>query len=289
MKAATLSAIERRQRVQAGIFILPAAFWLIVFFAIPLIVVLVYSFLTPSAIYQAAPPITLDNYVRLLTPTYTLVMVRSLQGALITTVLCLLVGYPLAFFIATRPARVRNMYLLLVIVPFWTNFLVRTYAIAFIMNDSGLINSLLINYLHVMDTPIHMMYTPFAVYAGLIYGYLPFMVLPLYTTIEKFNFRLMEAAQDLGANDWRSFWRVMFPVTLPGIAAGCVLVFIPTLGAYVTPDLLGGAKFLMAGNQITQFVDSPTGKPFGSALSVGMMLFVTIALLVYYRLADRKV
>src|SRR5437868_2584202 len=164
MKTSSLSHNEKRQRVQAGLLIIPAAFWLVVFFALPLIVVLLYSFLTPSAIYQAAAPFTFDNYLRLTGPTYTLVLLRSLESGLITTFLCLIIGYPLAYFIATRPARRRNIYLLLVIVPFWTNFLVRTYAIAFIMDDSGLINSILINYLHLIDTPIHMMYTPFAVY-----------------------------------------------------------------------------------------------------------------------------
>jgi spermidine/putrescine transport system permease protein len=278
----------RRQRIQVRLLVWPAAIWLIVFFVVPLLIVLLYSFLTPSSLYQAGLPFTLDNYARLGQDTYTSVLIRSVTTAVITTLICVLAGYPLAYFIATRPKTVRNIFLLMVVVPFWTNFLVRTYAIAFIINDSGLINTILIDYLKILNDPLKMMYTPFAVFVGLVYGYLPFMVLPIYTSIEKFNFRLVEAANDVGANDTRAFLRVMLPVTLPGVLAGCILVFIPALGAYVTPDLLGGAKALMVGNQIKQFVDSPTGKPFGSALSIAMMAVVVVALLVYYRFGSRE-
>lgn len=288
MAVTPISYNDRRQRTQIRVLIWPATLWLIVFFIVPLIVVLLYSFLTPSSIYQAVGPFTLDNYGRLTQDTYTSILGRSVLIAVVTTLICVVTGYPLAFFIATRPKRTRNLYLLLVVVPFWTNFLVRTYAIAFIITDNGLINTFLVNYLHIINDPIRMMYTPFAVFLGLVYGYLPFMVLPIYTSIEKFNFRLVEAAHDLGANDWHAFRRVMLPVTLPGVLAGCILVFIPALGAYVTPDLLGGAKALMVGNQIKDFVFSTTGKPFGSALSIAMMLIVVIALLVYYRFADRE-
>lgn len=279
---------ERRQRVQVRLLVWPATIWLVLFFVVPLLIVVLYSFLTPSSSYQAVLPLTFDNYSRLLEDTYTSVLFRSVATAVISTLICVLVGYPFAFFIATRSPRVRNLFLLLVIIPFWTNFLVRTYAIAFIMNDNGLVNTILINYLHLIADPIHLIYTPFAVFIGLVYGYLPFMVLPIYTAIEKFNFRLVEAAHDLGANDFGAFMRVMLPVTLPGVLAGCILVFIPALGAYLTPDLLGGAKFLMVGNQITTLVYSSTGKPFGAALSIGMMAIVVIALLLYYRFADHS-
>ena len=280
---------ERRQRIQVRILVWPATIWLILFFIVPLLIVVFFSFLTPSSSYQAVLPFTLDNYSRVFEETYTSVFIRSVETAVISTVICVVVGYPFAFFIATRPKRVRNFFLLLVIIPFWTNFLVRTYAIAFILNDSGLVNTVLTTYLHLIADPIQLMFTPFAVFIGLVYGYLPFMVLPIYTAIEKFNFRLVEAAHDLGANDFRAFMRVMLPVTLPGVLAGCILVFIPALGAYLTPDLLGGAKFLMIGNQIkSSVIDTPTGKPFGAALSIGMMAIVVVALLVYYRFADRN-
>jgi spermidine/putrescine transport system permease protein len=281
-------SLEQRRNIMLRLLVTPAALWMVLFFAVPLIIVVGYSVLTPSSIYQVTPPLTPDHYLRLAEPTYTSVLVRSILTAVVTTVICLLVGYPLAFFIATRAKSVRNFFLLLVIIPFWTNFLVRTYAISFLINDTGLVNTLLTDYLHLINEPIHMMNTPFAVYLGLVYGYLPFMVLPIYTAIEKFNFRLVEAAYDLGANDWRAFWRVIVPVTLPGVLAGAMLVFIPAFGSYVTPDLLGGARFLMVGNQIKQFVDSPTGKPFGSALSIAMMLVVVVALLIFYRFGDRE-
>jgi spermidine/putrescine transport system permease protein len=287
MAMRTITFTERRRRGQTRLLVLPAALWMIVFFVLPLIVVLAYSFMTPSRLYQAVTPFTLTNYSKILDDTYTSVLIRSILTAINTTVLCAIIGYPIAYFIATRAPRWRNFYLMLVIVPFWTNFLVRTYAIMFTINDGGLINSVVQGYLRLTTDPIPMLYTPFAVYFGLVYGYLPFMILPMYTSIEKFNFRLMEAAADLGANDLRAFWRVMLPATLPGIWAGCILVFIPALGAFVTPDLLGGAKFLMIGNQIKTFIDSPTGKPLGAALSMVMMAVVVVALLLYYRFADR--
>lgn len=288
MAATPLPYNERRQRIQVRLLVWPAAIWLIVFFIVPLLVVVLYSFLTPSSIYQAVGPFTLNNYARLSDETYTSILFRSIIIAVVTTIICVLLGYPISFFIATRSKRWRNIFLLLVVVPFWTNFLVRTYAIEFVISDNGLINTILLNYLHLLDAPLRIMFTPLAVFIGLVYGYLPFMILPIYTSIEKFNFRLVEAAHDLGANDARAFWRVMLPVTLPGVVAGCILVFIPALGAYITPDLLGGAKALMVGNQIKDFVFSTTGKPFGSALSLAMMLIVVLALLIYYRVAGRE-
>jgi spermidine/putrescine transport system permease protein len=287
MSRRTLTYSERRNRVMSRILVLPGAIWLLLFFVLPLLVVIAYSFLTPSSRFQVTLPITIDNYVKVADDTYTGILIRSVGTALTTTIICALIGYPMAYFIATRPKQWRNFFLMLVVIPFWTNFVVRTYAIAFMMNENGLINSLVVDYLRLTDTPLQLMFTPIAVYTGLVYGYLPFMILPMYTSIEKFNFRLMEAAADLGANDLRAFLRVMIPATMPGIAAGCVLVFIPALGAYITSDMLGGAKFLMIGNQVKALVDSATGKPLGSALSMAMMAVVMAALLVYYRFTDR--
>ncbi|MEP7285892.1 MAG: ABC transporter permease [Chloroflexota bacterium] len=283
-----VSASERRKRATGRLLVWPAAIWLLFFFVFPLIIVLIYSFLTPDSIFQVRGPLTINNYVRLTQPTYTGVIWRSLQTALVTTIISVLVGYPLAWFISTRPKETRNLFLLMVVIPFWTNFLVRTYAWLFILNDNGLINSIVKDYLHLVDTPIQLVNTSFAVTIGLVYGYLPFMVLPIYTSLEKLNFRLIEAVYDLGGNDWQAFWRVVLPLTLPGVLAGCVLVFIPALGAFVTPDLLGGAKALMMATQVNDAVSSPTGKPFGSALSIVLMALVSIALLIYFRFADRS-
>ena len=288
MATVPVSYNERQQRFLGRLLVWPGAIWLIVFFVLPLIIVLVYSFLTPDSVYQVRGPFTLNNYVRLTQSSYTLTIWRSIQTAAISTLACLLIGYPLAFYIATRSKASRNFFLLLVVIPFWTNFLVRTYAWLFILNDNGLFNSLIVNYLHLTDTSVQLINTPFAVVVGLVYGYLPFMVLPIYTNVEKFNFRLVEAVYDLGGNDWQAFWRVIFPITLPGIVAGCILVFVPALGAFVTPDLLGGAKALMLGSQINDAVKTTTGKPFGSALSIALMALVSVALLVYFRFSEQE-
>lgn len=284
---ASSSYNERRQWRLGALLTWPGVIFLIVFFAMPLVIVLAYSVLTPDSVNQVRAPLTLDNYMRLTRASYTSTIIRSLQMAVLTTILCLLMGYPLAFFIATRPKGLRNFFLLLVVIPFWTNFLVRTYAWLFILSENGLFNSVVVQYLRLTDQPLQLINTPFAVVLGLVYGYLPFMVLPIYTSVEKFNFRLVEAVYDLGGNDWKAFWRVVLPITRPGVIAGCTLVFIPALGSFVTPDLLGGAKALMIGNQINDAVGSTTGKPFGSALSVVLMLLVSIVLVISFRYSQR--
>jgi spermidine/putrescine transport system permease protein len=284
----TRSVQARREQKLGRLLVWPAAVWMLVFFALPLLVVVAYSFMTPDRLVQARLPFTLDNYERIARATYLSVLWRSVWVALLTTALCALIGYPLAFFIATRPKGVRNLFLLLIVIPFWTNFLVRTYAWLFIMSANGPVNALVVDYLRLTATPLEMVNTPGAVLVGLVYGELPFMVLPIYASIEKFNFRLAEAAHDLGANDWQVFWRVVLPQTLPGLVAGCILVFIPSIGAFVTPDLLGGAGALMIGTQINDAVRSATQKPFGAALSLVLMGIVALALLVYFRRADHE-
>jgi spermidine/putrescine transport system permease protein len=280
-------SLTRQRQAIARLLIWPAVLWLFIFFALPLIIVLIYSFMTPDAANQVRLPFTLNSYIRLMQPTYTAVVWRSIQTAIITTLVCAVVGYPLAWFIATRSKLTRNLFLLLVVVPFWTNFLVRMYAWLFILNDNGLINTIIRDYLNLTSDPIQLINTPFAVIVGLVYGYFPFMVLPIYTSIEKLNTRLIEAVYDLGGNDWQAFRRVVLPLTLPGLLAGCVLVFIPALSAFVTPDLLGGAKALMIATQTNDAIKSTTGKPFGSALSIVLMGVVSLALLIYFRYADR--
>ena len=198
-----------------------------------------------------------------------------------TTVVCLLVGYPLAFFISTRQRRlVQQVTLFLVILPFWTNFLIRTYAWRILLGDEGTINGVLIS-LGLISEALPLLNTQFAVLLGLVYGFLPFMVLPIYASVERFNFRYVDAAQDLGANDLRTFWRVVLPLTMPGVLAGCALVFIPSVGAFVTPDLLGGTKGLMIGNLINNQFGGSGNMPLGSALSIVMMAVVMLSLLVY--------
>ncbi|HIP86989.1 MAG TPA: ABC transporter permease, partial [Anaerolineales bacterium] len=224
--------------------------------------------------------------------------------ALTTTVICLAIGYPLAYFIATRPPRWRNSLVLLLMIPFWTNFLIRTYAWLLILRDQGLINTFWTGALHDLlvqasatlplpfwetllratSRPLHLFGTNGAIIIGLVYGWLPDMVLPCYAAIERLDFSLVEAAQDLYADRLRSFTRVILPLTMPGIVAGSILVFIPSLGAYVTPDLLGGAKSIMIGNVIYSQFMSARDYPFGSAISFVLMAVMLIGTLIYFRM-----
>ncbi len=281
-----MSTLETRKQAHLRLLLLPATLWLILFFIVPLIIVLIYSFLERGTYGGVTGELTLRNYQRLANGLYLNVFIHSIGLATFTTLICLFIGYPLAFFIATRPPRWRNLFLFLVIIPFWTNFLVRTYAWIVILRSEGVINSLLKS-LRLIDEPLNLLFTPFAVIVGLIYGYLPFMILPLYTTIERFNFSLIEAAHDLGANDFKTFRRVIFPLTSKGIIAGSILVFIPAFGAFITPDILGGAKTLMVGNVIQNQFLQARHWPFGSALSIILMILVLFPVIIYFR-TDQK-
>ena len=252
--------------------------WLTLFVFLPNLMIIGVSFLTRDESELIAPLFTLSNYGRLLDPLYFEVLLHSLWLALLATSICLLVGYPFAWLLAHLPARIRPLLLFLVVVPFWTNSLIRTYALKVLLGTRGLINGWLLD-LGLIERPLQMMYTEVAVIIGLVYVLLPFMVLPLYSSIEKLDGRLLEAARDLGANSWQRLVRIILPLTLPGIIAGCLLVFLPAMGMFYVSDLLGGAKHLLIGNLIkTQFLNSRDW-PFGAAISV--MLTVLMALLVY--------
>ena len=282
LKKQSHSTLETRKTRNLLILLLPATIWLLIFFIIPLIIVLVYSFLERGTYGGVTWEFTLKNYQRLANDLYLNIFWRSLGLASLTTLISLIIGYPLAFFIATSSTRWRNLLLFLVIIPFWTNFLVRTYAWMIILRSEGMINTILQS-LNLIQEPLNLLFTPFAVIVGLIYGYLPFMILPLYATIERLNFSLVEAAQDLGANQIRTFFRIILPLTLPGIIAGSILVFIPALGAFITPDILGGAKTVMVGNLIQNQFLQARDWPFGSALSMGLMVLVLIPVMIYFR------
>ena len=294
------TAKRRPRRLSGGTLLaLPASAWLILFFLLPLLILLVMSFLTRGSTPSSYDfPLTLDNYEATLRTPYRPVIERSIEIAFTTTLLCFILGYPLAFFISTRRNKwIQQLSLFMVILPFWTNFLVRTYAWIAILGRRGLLNEFLmglpsyellgVQIIEPLQRPLSLINTETAVYIGLVYGYLPFMVLPIYATLERFDFRLVEAGHDLGANDWRVFWRVVFPVTLPGIVAGWILVFIPSIGAFVTPDLLGGTRGLMIGRLINQqFLKSGASWVLGSALSMIIMYIVIVALLIYSRLGN---
>lgn len=284
--------LKTRKQTNLLLLLFPGTFWLVIFFIVPLLIVLTYSFLERGTYGGVTWTFTLGNYQRLLgdrnSYIYLGVLWRSLWLAFLTTAACLLIGYPLAFFIATRRSPGwKNALLLLVIIPFWTNFLVRTYAWIVLLQSKGVINVALQS-LQIINEPLNLLFTPFAVTLGLIYGYLPFMVLPLYSTIERFNFTLVEAAQDLGANDLRTLWRIVLPLTRRGIIAGSILVFVPTVGAFITPDILGGAKTMMVGNLIQNQFLKARDWPFGSALSMLLMVLVLIPMLIYFHLSEAE-
>jgi len=247
----------------------PAALVMAFLFAAPLGVIAAYSFLTRGAYGGVEHPWTLDNYARLLDPLYGSILLRSFWIAGVATALCLICGFPLAMFIA-RAGRRKNLYLALVILPFWTSFLIRIYAWMFLLRDTGLVNTILLATGWVRE-PLPLLYNDGAVILGLVYGYLPFMVLPLYAALERQDNLLLEAAADLGARPLDVFRRVTLPLVAPGIRAGTILVFIPCLGAYLTPDLLGGGRTVMVGNLIQNQFTTARDWPFGSAASLVLM------------------
>jgi spermidine/putrescine transport system permease protein len=263
------------------LFLAPAWALLLALFLVPLAILAAYSLLSRGVYGGVAGPWTLENWFRLADPLYLAILLRSVAVALASTLGCLLLGFPLAWFIA-RSGKRRNLWLAMVMLPFWTSFLVRTYAWMFLLRDTGLINSLLLA-LGLIREPLPLLYNYGAVIVGLVYGYLPFMVLPLYATLERIDPALLEAASDLGARPWQTFLRVVAPLAAPGIRAGVLLVFIPCLGAYLTPDLLGGGKTILAGTLIQNQFTSARDWPFGSALALALTAIVLAALLLEVR------
>ena len=260
----------------------PALLWLLVFFVAPLLIALVVSLARRGPYGATVYDLTGDNYLRALDGLYLPAYWRSLWVASATTIITAVVSFPAAYYIALRaPEKWRRILLVLTVIPFWTSFLVRTYAWILLLRSEGLINSVLVG-TGVIKEPLALLYSDFAVLVGQVYGELPFMILPLYVALERLDKRLLEAAQDLGANRFWTFVRVTLPLARPGLIAGIVLVFIPSLGAFITPDLLGGAKSVMIGNLIqSQF--TLLNQPFGSALSLILTASVLILLAVALR------
>src|ERR671933_472901 len=260
----------------------PVTFWLGLFFLVPLLFILAYSFGT-SGVYGG---ITLGfnpgNYLKVFDPLYLKIVVRTLIIGLTNTLLCLLLGYPLAYFIAFKGGRRKNALILLVMIPFWTSLLLRAYAWVVILGGNGIANRIL-QFLRITDHPLNLIFTPQAVLMGMVYAYLPFMILPLYAALEKFDVRLKEAAHDLGASRWQAFWRITFPLSMPGVIAGSILVFIPAAGEFVIPDLLGGSRAMLVGNLIEQQFLSAREWAFGSALAVMLAILLVGAIMFYVR------
>ncbi len=264
------------------ILLSPVVLWLIIFFFLPLISVFIYSFLKRGTYGGIETQFTLENYQRLFDGIYLGSLWRSVSTAFVCTAICLLVGYPFAYYLAYYRPKFRNVLLMLVVVPFWINFLIRTYAWILILRTEGLLNSSL-SLLIPGFQPLELLNTPFAVQIGLVYGYLPFMILPLYVALEQMDLSLIDAAKDLGASPQHAFWHITLPLSLPGILAGSMLVFIPTVGAFLTPDILGGGKVSYIGNVIERQFKTARDFPFGSALSFVLMLIVLAGTVLYFR------
>lgn len=265
-------------------FLAPAWAVTLILFLVPLAIIAAYSLQTRGAYGGVGLPWTAEAYSRLIDPLYGQIFVRTFWVAGLSTALCLILGFPLALFISRSGPR-RNFYLNLVMLPFWTSFLIRTYAWMFLLRDTGLINSALIA-IGVISEPLPLLYNDGAVILGLVYGYLPFMVLPLYSNLERLDKSLLEAAADLGARPWAAFLRIVVPLCAPGIRAGCVLVFIPCLGAYLTPDLMGGGKTILLGNLVQNQFTTARDWPFGAAISLALMAIVMVILYLLIRRDD---
>ncbi len=272
-------------QAQAWALLAPGGLWMILFFLAPVALMLGYSFMPRNPYGGVEFGFTVTHYLRFFDPLYLTILIRTAVAAVICTVACLVLGYPVAYAIA-RGGRFRNFLMFLVVLPFWTSFLVRTFAMIFLMRDTGLINQWL-SKLGMVDEPIQMLYTPFAVMVGLVYGYVPFMVLPIYASLEKLDLSLLEAGEVLGAKPVMRFVRIVWPLSMPGVVAGCLLVFIPALGSFLTSDLLGGAKQILIGNLVQNQFTTARNWPFGSAASFVLMILVLGAVMFYLRVRDR--
>jgi spermidine/putrescine transport system permease protein len=259
-----------------ALFLLPAWAFTLLLFLGPMLIIVAYSFQSKGIYGGVVEPWNLENYTRLFDPLYGVILLRSFVMAGAATAGCIVLAFPLALYIARSGTR-RSLLLNLVMLPFWTSFLVRTYAWMFLLRDTGLLNSALLA-LGLIAEPLPLLYNDWAVIVGLIYGYLPFAVLPLYSNLERLDKSLFEAAADLGAKPWEAILHVILPLTAPGMRAAGVLVFIPCLGAYLTPDLLGGGKSMMIGNLVQNQFTSARDWPFGSALSLALMAIVMLLL-----------
>ncbi len=278
-----MERLRRNPELQAWLLLaIPAAF-LLIFFMAPLVIVFVYSFLERGKYGGVEWVFTLENIRRVFDPLYFKTFVRSFYIAIVTTLITLILGYPLAYYIANSPPSRRNALVFALMIPFWTNFLIRTYAwLTLLRTHTGLINVTLLNW-GLIQKPLPLFGNDFAIILGLVYGWLPVMVLPIYAALERLDRSLLEAARDLYASSFYAFRRVTWPLSIPGVVAGSMLVFIPSLGAFVTPAILGGGKSLMIGNIISNQFLGAHDWPFGSALSMVMMIAMLIATLIYFR------
>lgn len=275
------------QKITVGIIFA----WLIFFVFAPNFLVFIVSFLSKDVSNFYALPFTFENYARLFEPLYGTVVWNSLYMSVIATVLCLVIGYPFAFIMTKINEKYRPFLMFLLVLPFWTNSLIRIYGMKVFLGVKGILNEVLLS-LGLINEPIRILNTEVAVIIGLVYLLLPFMILPLYSAIEKLDLRLLEAAKDLGANAFQRFVKIIIPLTMPGIVSGCLLVLLPAMGMFYVADLLGGAKVLLVGNVIKSEFLVSRNWPFGAAISIGLTILMALLIFVYYKankLLNKKV
>jgi len=283
-KQSLVRTLRENRVVQGLLLIAPADIYLVLLVVLPLLLVAGLSFLSRGEYGQIVFKFNPGNYARLFDAIYGKIMMFSIGVGVGTTVLCLLIGYPVAYYLARASARTRSLLLFLILLPFWTNFIIRIYAWMMILRSGGFLDSILMG-LHITKGPLNILYTPTAVMIGMVYEFLPFMVLPLYTSLEKVENSLLEAAADLGAPPWRAFLRVTLPLSVPGMIAGTILTFIPAMGMFVVSNLLGGAKTILIGNVIQNQFLTARDWPFGAAASMVLMLLTMVFTLYYTRKA----
>ncbi len=279
-----LSKIRHRDALKAALLILPALIFLALFFAFPFFINAVYSFGEVDQFNRLILGVlTLQNYVSVFEGLYITIFLRSLWIAFATTFLCIVLGYPVSYWIGVKAGKMKNLAMLLVIIPFWSSFLIRTYAMMSLLYRGGVINQVLL-LLNLINGPLDLLYNPFSVMLGMVYNYLPYMILPLYASTEKLDLSLLEAGQSLGANRLQVFLRITLPLTRPGIIAGSILVFVPAVGEFVVPQLLGGTSSVMVGQLIWNQFQSYTGSwTFGAAVSIVVVALVLALVLLFIR------
>ena len=290
-----------RERLWKKFIVFIPYLWLLLFFLTPFLIVLKISFADPLVAQPPFTPLfqksvetglsiytTFDNYLYLFQDSlYLVTYINSVKLAFISTCFCLLIGYPIAYGVARSPQPTRNILLLMVVVPFWISFLLRVYAWMGILKTKGLLNGFLL-WTGIIDQPLELLYTDTAVYIGMIYSYLPFMILPLYANLEKLDIRLLEAAADLGARPWKVFKDITFPLSIPGVIAGCLLVFIPAIGEYVIPALLGGADTLMIGRLLFDEFFMNRDWPVASAVAIVLLMLLVLPIVYFQKRQNQE-
>jgi len=285
-------------KIKHYIGVAPATLFIGFFMLMPILIIVLYSFLEANPYGGVRWNFTFDSYIKILyekdlfddiafNSAYLHIIFRSIWIALVSAITCLLIGFPVAYYIAMQPQSRRNLLILLITIPFWTNLLIRTYSWILVLRDTGLVNQSLQS-LGIIDIPITLLYTEGAVILGLIYTYVPFMILPIYASLERLDIRLVEACRDLYTTRWGALYHVVIPLSAPGIIAGSILVFIPSLGAFIAPELLGGGQKLMLGSLVQLQFSSARDWPFGSALAIVILAVVMLALIFYAKNADKN-